>query len=76
MLVTAHVTPRARHNSVEWIDEDTVKVYVTVVAEKGKANKAVLDLLAKDLGVAKSMLELVRGSTTRIKHIRVNKKDS
>ena len=73
MLITAHVHPRARENSLEWLDEDTVKVRVRAPAEKGKANAAVIELLAKELGVAKSLIEIVRGSTTRIKHIRIQK---
>jgi len=49
------------------------KVYVTVVAEDGKANKEVLKLLAKDLGVPKSSLVITRGITSREKVIRIKR---
>jgi len=65
------VTTRSSMNRVvleEGADgEVTYKVYVTVVPEDGKANKAVIKLLAKHLGVAKSDLRLIRGETCRDK---------
>ncbi len=48
-----------------------VRVDVTVVPEKGKANDVVLALLAKALGRPKSALSIVRGETARDKIIRV-----
>jgi uncharacterized protein YggU (UPF0235/DUF167 family) len=38
-----------------------LKVSVTQVAEKGKANKALVEALATDLGLARSQIELVSG---------------
>jgi len=70
VIITAHVRPRAKRNALEWLDDTTVKIWVTEVAEKGKANKAVLKILAKDLGCSNYELEIVRGATTSIKHIK------
>lgn len=71
MIITVHVKPRARKNAIEWIDEETAKISVTVIAEKGKANDAVIEVLSEDLGVAKSLIEIVRGKTTRIKQVEI-----
>ena len=71
MILTVHVKPRARHESVEWIDEDTLKISVTAPAEKGKANKAVIELLSDELGIAKSRIEIFRGATARIKQFKI-----
>ena len=71
MIITAHVKPGARQNSLEWLDEDTVKISVTAAPEKGKANKAVIELLAEELGVAKSTIELIRGGTARMKQFKI-----
>jgi uncharacterized protein (TIGR00251 family) len=71
MIITAHVKPGARQNSLEWLDEDTVKISVTAAPEKGKANKAVIELLAEELGVAKSTIELIRGGTARMKQFKL-----
>lgn len=51
--------------------EEQLMVYVTVVAEDGKANEAMLRLLAKHLDVAPSRLMIVKGQTNRNKLVRV-----
>lgn len=71
MILTVHVKPNAKQESLEWMDEDTLKISVTVPPEKGKANKAVIELLAEELNIAKTTIELVRGGTTRIKQFKV-----
>lgn len=49
---------------VNWL-----KVGVTEVPEKGKANAALIKLLAKKFGVAKSAIDLVSGDTDRCKKL-------
>ena len=39
--------------------------------EKGKANKALIALLAKSIGIPKSSLELLSGDTARKKILRI-----
>lgn len=68
--IAVRVTPRAARNAVI-ADGPVLRVTVTVVPEDGKANAAVVKLLAKALGVAKSRLELVRGATARDKVFRI-----
>lgn len=74
-LIKLRVTPNARQERiVEEQDEngETIyKVYVTVVAEDGKANKAMIKLLAKYLGVAKSSLIIIKGETSRKKIVKI-----
>lgn len=50
---------------------DRLKVRVTAAAESGKANKAVLKLLGKALGVAPATLSLVRGASIPLKTVEV-----
>lgn len=69
--IAVRVTPRASRNAV-LADGDAIRVTVTTVPEDGKANAAVVKLLAKALGVAKSRLVLVRGATSRDKVFRVD----
>ena len=71
MILTVHVKPGARRASLEWIDEDTLKVSVTAPPEKGKANQAVIEALAEELGIAKSKITLHRGATARIKQFKI-----
>lgn len=69
------VTPKASQNRVaaEELGDGSVRVrvYVTTVPEDGKANKAVMALLAKALGVPKCRLELICGHTSRDKTFRI-----
>ncbi len=65
------VTPKAARNAVTVGDDGTLRVSVTTVPEGGKATAAVVKLLARALGVAKSDLRLVRGATSRDKVFRL-----
>ena len=71
------VTPKASKNDIKTEHQADgsflIRVYVTVVAEDGKANQAVLKLLAKELGVSKSSLEIISGHTSRDKKIKINR---
>ncbi len=49
-----------------------LKARVTAVPEKGKANKALIALVAKSLGIAKSSIDLVSGDTSRKKILRID----
>lgn len=69
--IAVRVTPRAACNAVSVAPDGTLKVSVTVVPEDGKANKAVIKLLATALGVAKSDLDLLRGASGRDKVFRI-----
>lgn len=65
------VTPGARSEAIE-LAEGKVLVKVRARPEDGKANQAVLDLLARALGVATSRIELLRGGTGRDKLVRLD----
>ena len=47
-----------------------LKLRVAAVPDKGKANAAVIALLAKALGVPKSSISLIAGDTARLKTVR------
>jgi uncharacterized protein YggU (UPF0235/DUF167 family) len=49
-----------------------VKVRVRAIAEGGEANRAVTELLARELGVRKSDVRLQSGVTSRLKQIAVD----
>ena len=54
--------PGAKSSGVRGVQDGALKVSVTQVAEKGKANKALLAVLSDALDVRKSQLELVTGA--------------
>ena len=70
------VTPKASSNKVkaEFVEGRLVlKVYVTAPPEDGKANKAVIELLAKELKVAKQQLTILMGEHARNKIVKLVK---
>jgi uncharacterized protein len=69
-VIAVRVTPGARQARVER-DGPTVRVWVTVPPEGGRANAAVAEALARAIGVAKSRVVLVRGTASRDKVFRV-----
>ncbi len=54
----------ARSSAIRGTHEGALKVSVTQVAEKGKANRAIRDVLCKQLGLRKSQVELISGTTS------------
>jgi uncharacterized protein (TIGR00251 family) len=71
-LINVRVQPCASRNEIGETDADgMLRIRVTAPPADGEANEAVLKLLAKHLGVPKSMLTIVRGATTRNKVIEV-----
>lgn len=73
MILTVHATPRSRSEKIEWVDEDTCKVWVRAVPEGGKANEAIVVLLSRELRVAKSLISLKRGDSARLKQFVIQK---
>ena len=65
------VTPRSARESIEAAAGGVFLVRVTVAPEDGKANAAVCRLLAKALGVPKSAVAVVRGTTARTKIVEI-----
>lgn len=75
-IIAVRLTPKASSDRVGETrklpngDEQLI-VYVTAPPDDGKANEAMIRLLAKHLGVAASRLTLMRGQTNRNKLVRV-----
>lgn len=68
--LTLRVTPGARVETIA-IEAGRLVVKVRAKPEDGKANAAVLDLLAQALGIATSRLRLLRGATGRDKQVQI-----
>lgn len=68
--LAVRVTPKASTDRIAAAD-GKVRVWVTAPPDKGKANKAVVALVAGALGVPKSAVTLVRGETGREKLLRI-----
>ena len=71
LLFTIRVTARASANAVAGERDGLLLVRVTAPALEGKANDAVVALLAKALGTPRGAVRLVRGGSSRTKRISV-----
>lgn len=72
VTLAVKVTPRARHAGVLGrVADGTLRLSVTEPAEDGRANAAVLRLLAELLDVPTSACTLLRGAAARTKHVHV-----
>ena len=70
--ISVRVRPRASRDRVLGFRDGTLRVGVTAPPHDGKANAALLQLLAETLGVAKSRLRIVRGHAARDKLVAVD----
>lgn len=73
-IIRVRVTPKSSSNVIDGIYRDgkgevSLQVRVTAQPEKGKANKAVIQTLAKALKRPKSSLSVASGETSRHKTV-------
>ncbi|UEM03236.1 DUF167 family protein [Skermanella rosea] len=78
VTVAVRLTPRASRNAVAGIgagqagrEQAVLKVMVTAVPESGRANEALVRLLAKEWKVPRSAITLIAGATDRNKILHV-----
>ena len=65
-------TPRAKRNQVTGIVNGALKVSVTAPPEDGRANEAVIEVLADWLGIKRRQIEILSGASNRNKVVRVS----
>ena len=80
LRLAVKVTPKATADRVRGVVSDAagravLQVSVTAVPENGKANAAVIALLAKRWRLAKSAFEVVQGTTDRRKVLEIRTND-
>jgi uncharacterized protein (TIGR00251 family) len=76
VVVTVRLTPKAARDSIDGVGELSdgraiLLARVRAIPDKGKANRALCELLAKTLQVPKSAVEVIVGATARLKQVRI-----
>jgi uncharacterized protein (TIGR00251 family) len=61
------VSPKSSRNEIVQISEGEYKVKLTAAPVDGKANEALIEILAKHFEVAKSCISIVGGKSTKTK---------
>jgi uncharacterized protein (TIGR00251 family) len=74
--IALRVTPRGGRDGIDGIEQlsdgrSVLKVRVRAIADGGEANRAVLALLAKSLGVPRASVSLLSGATSRLKQVAI-----
>jgi len=69
VYLSIHAQPGAKKAALRGLHGDAIKVAVKEAAQDGKANKAIEAFIAKELGLAKSSVEVTSGHTSRSKRI-------
>lgn len=71
VVLPVKAAPGSRRDEIRGVQAGALKVAVVQVAERGRANRALGDLLARALGVRRSQLELLSGATQASKRFLV-----
>jgi uncharacterized protein (TIGR00251 family) len=69
LLIDVRVQPKSSQNAVVGIHGEALKIKLNAPPVEGKANKALIQLMAKLLGCPKSTVEIISGQASRSKRL-------
>jgi len=72
VTVELRAQPRARRTALACAGQGTLKAAVAAPAEDGRANGAIIELLAKEWRLPKSVFEITRGAAARNKVLSIS----
>jgi uncharacterized protein (TIGR00251 family) len=72
MKIIIKVKPGAKEDKIEKIDESNYAISVKAPPIDGKANAAIVKLLAEHFDIAQSLVEIISGHMARIKVIEIH----
>jgi uncharacterized protein len=72
MILKVKIIPNAKATEIIGFDENQVlKVKIKAPPEKGKANLALVNFLAKKLKIAKNQITIISGLSSRFKVLKI-----
>lgn len=71
LLLRVRVQPKASANRLQQDAHWGLRAYLTAPPQDGAANRALIALVAKQVGVSRSQVSLVQGDKSRSKTLRV-----
>ena len=72
LLLTLHVQPGAKQSEVAGLHDDALKIRLAAPPVEGRANEALLHFIAGRFEVEPRQVELLRGSQSRHKVVKVS----
>lgn len=71
IVITVRAIPKGGSSRIEGVKDGKLRVRLRAAPEDGKANKELVGLIAKTLGVRKDQVEILRGESSRDKSVAV-----
>ncbi|KKP41998.1 MAG: hypothetical protein UR46_C0006G0009 [Parcubacteria group bacterium GW2011_GWA1_33_6] len=72
MKIIIKAKPGSKEDKIEKIDESNYIVYVKALPVDGKANAAIVKLLADYFDISQSLVEIISGHMARVKVVEIN----
>ncbi len=72
MKIIIKVKSGAREDKIERVDDANYTVYVKAPPIDGKANAAIVKLLAYHFDISQSLIEIISGHMARVKVVEIN----
>ncbi len=72
MKIIIKAKPSSREDKIEKIDESNYTISIKAPPVNGKANAAIIKLLAHYFNVSPSLIEIISGHMTRTKIVEIN----
>lgn len=72
VIIRVRAQPGARRNGVTGVREGELCVAVTAPPDRGRANDAIVKVLAEVIGVPRSRVKILSGETNRHKRVMVD----
>ncbi len=71
MIIEVKVLPNSNRDAL-FIENNKIKIWVKALAEKGKANQAMIKLLSKYYDVSESSIKIIKGKRRRNKLVKID----
>ena len=72
MKIIIKVKPASKEDKIERVDEMNYRVWVKALPINGKANAALITLLAAHFDIAPSLVEIISGHMAKTKVVQIN----
>ncbi|NGX57849.1 MAG: hypothetical protein K940chlam3_00746 [Chlamydiae bacterium] len=69
IILNVKIIPKSQNDLIVGWEENILKIRLNAVPEKGKANRALINLLSKRLKISKTRISLISGETSRQKRV-------
>ena len=66
------IQPRSSKDQIVGLHNGRLKIKISAPPVDGKANQALIEFIAKALGVSKSKVEIVKGHSSKLKTLQIS----